>query len=70
MAQPDSLRIPLQGVERAMLISSSDPTMLEVQSNLIDAAQAAGVKHVVKLSGIMRSAIQLSVLRACTGMPN
>jgi uncharacterized protein YbjT (DUF2867 family) len=36
-----------------MLISSSDPVMLEVQSGFIDAARAAGVKHVVKLSGIM-----------------
>jgi uncharacterized protein YbjT (DUF2867 family) len=36
-----------------MLISSSDPAMLEVQSNFIEAARKAGVKHVVKLSGIM-----------------
>ena len=36
-----------------MLISSSDPAMLEVQSNFIAAAAKAGVKHVVKLSGIM-----------------
>ena len=36
-----------------MLISSSDPTMLEVQSTFIDAAKEAGVAHVVKLSGIM-----------------
>jgi len=40
-------------MDRAMLISSSDPTMLEVQSNFIDAAAAAGIEHVVKLSGIM-----------------
>jgi len=36
-----------------MLISSSDPAMLEVQSNFIEAARKAGVKHIVKLSGIM-----------------
>jgi uncharacterized protein YbjT (DUF2867 family) len=36
-----------------MLISSSDATMQEVQSNFIDAARTAGVQHVVKLSGIM-----------------
>src|SRR5207253_5493916 len=40
-------------VERAMLISSSTPDMLEVQSNFIEAAGKAGVRHVVKLSGIM-----------------
>jgi uncharacterized protein YbjT (DUF2867 family) len=44
---------PLRGVERAMLISSSDPVMLDVQSAFVDSARDAGVKHVVKLSGIM-----------------
>jgi uncharacterized protein YbjT (DUF2867 family) len=53
MAHPETLSAPLRGVERAMLISSSDPAMLEVQSNFIDAAKKAGVKHVVKLSGII-----------------
>jgi len=53
MARPESLSTALRGVDRAMLISSSDSAMLEVQSNFIDAAQKAGVKHVVKLSGIM-----------------
>ncbi len=53
MARPETLAGALRGVDRAMLISSSDPVMLEVQSNLIEAARKAGVKHVVKLSGIM-----------------
>src|SRR5256886_1388578 len=53
MARPETLTGPLRGVERAMLISSSDPAMLEVQSNFIEAARKAGVKHVVKLSGII-----------------
>ena len=53
MARPDSLTDALRGVERAMLISSSDPTMLETQSSFIDAARKAVVKHVVKLSGII-----------------
>ena len=53
MARPDSLATALRGVERAMLISSSDPTMLDVQSSFIEAARKAGVKHVVKLSGII-----------------
>jgi uncharacterized protein YbjT (DUF2867 family) len=53
MAHPETLAEPLRGVERAMLISSSDPAMLEVQSNFIEAARKAGVRHVVKLSGIM-----------------
>src|SRR5258707_6678421 len=53
MARPETLIPALRGVERAMLISSSDPMMLDVQSNFIAAAREAGVKHVVKLSGIM-----------------
>ena len=53
MARPATLDPALRDVDRAMLISSADPTMLEVQSNFIDAAATAGVKHVVKLSGII-----------------
>jgi uncharacterized protein YbjT (DUF2867 family) len=53
MARPETLSAALRGVDRAMLISSSDPMMLEVQSNFIEAARKAGVKHVVKLSGII-----------------
>jgi len=53
MAHPATLSEALRDVDRAMLISSADPTMLEVQSNFIDAAAAAGIEHVVKLSGIM-----------------
>src|SRR5207302_1706612 len=53
MARPETLSEALRGVERAMLISSSDHAMLEVQSNFIEAARKAGVKHIVKLSGIM-----------------
>ena len=53
LEHPETLDGPLHGVERAMLISSSDARMLEVQSNFIEAARKAGVKHIVKLSGIM-----------------
>jgi uncharacterized protein YbjT (DUF2867 family) len=53
MARSETLVAALRDVDRAMLISSSDPVMMDVQSNFINAAKAAGVKHVVKLSGIM-----------------
>ncbi len=53
MSRPETLAAALRGVDRAMLISSSDPAMLEVQSSFIDAAKRAGVRHVVKLSGII-----------------
>ncbi len=53
MTRPETLTMALRGIDRAMLISSSDPMMLEVQSNFIEEARKVGVKHVVKLSGIM-----------------
>ncbi len=53
MALPESLTEALRGVERAILISTSDQTMVETQSSFIDAARKAGVQHVVKLSGII-----------------
>lgn len=53
MARPETLARALEGIDRAMLISSSAPDMFEVQAGFIDAARKAGVKHVVKLSGIM-----------------
>jgi uncharacterized protein YbjT (DUF2867 family) len=51
LARPETLAGALRGIERAMLISSSAPDMLDVQSNFIAAAAQAGVRHVVKLSG-------------------
>ncbi|MGB8547110.1 MAG: SDR family oxidoreductase [Xanthobacteraceae bacterium] len=53
MAKPETLPAALAGVDRAMLNSSADPAMVEVQSNFIAAAAKAGVRHVVNLSGIM-----------------
>jgi uncharacterized protein YbjT (DUF2867 family) len=53
MALPDSLLPALRGVDRAMLISSSDAAMRDVQCSFIDAAALAGIPHVVKLSGII-----------------
>lgn len=41
MAHPETLVTALRGIDRAMLISSSDPAMLDVQSNFIDAARQA-----------------------------
>jgi len=52
MARPETLAPALRGIDRAILISSATPDMQEVQTNFIDAARGAGVKHVVKLSGI------------------
>jgi len=53
LLRPETLYGPLTGVAKAVLISSSAPDMVEVQSSFIEAAKRAGVKHIVKLSGIM-----------------
>ncbi len=53
MSQPETLREPLRGVDRAMLISSADPRKAEVQLNFVAAAREAGVANVVKPSGII-----------------
>ena len=53
LANAASLGPALEGVDRAMLISSSDAAMRDVQCAFIDAAASAGVPHVVKLSGII-----------------
>jgi len=67
MARPETLIPALRGVERAMLISSSDPMMLDVQSNFIACRpQGPRVKHVVKLSGFQcRSSILHFGLPGC-----
>ena len=53
LAKPETLMPALRGVTRAMLISSSDPAMRDVQCAFVDAAKKERVSHVVKLSGII-----------------
>jgi len=51
MLRPSTLRAALDGVRRALMISSSDERMVETQCTFVDAARAAGVGHIVKFSG-------------------
>ena len=51
MLLPDSLGAALDGVDRALMISSAEPAMLETQCRFVDAAKRAGVRHIVKFSG-------------------
>jgi uncharacterized protein YbjT (DUF2867 family) len=51
MARPATLGRALEGVTTVMLISSADERMAETQCNFVDAAKAAGVTRIVKLSG-------------------
>lgn len=52
LGKPDSLDRALEGVEKALLLSSPDPKQVELQGNFIQAAKRAGVKHVVKFSAM------------------
>ena len=54
-ARPETLEPALEGVERVFLASSQDPRQAELQGNVVEAAARAGVKRIVKLSGIAAS---------------
>jgi uncharacterized protein YbjT (DUF2867 family) len=51
MLRTETLDTVLDGVDRALMISSAGPEMLDTQCRFIDAAKKAGVRHVVKFSG-------------------
>jgi uncharacterized protein YbjT (DUF2867 family) len=51
MLDPDSLKGVFKGIEKALLISSSDEKMPDAQKNFIDQAKAAGLPHLIKYSG-------------------
>src|SRR5258708_15236452 len=49
MARPETLAAALRDVDRAMLISSSAPDIVEAQSNFSDAAEKDNLKHLVQM---------------------
>jgi uncharacterized protein YbjT (DUF2867 family) len=52
MSKRSSLGPALGGVDRALMISAPLMDMVETQSAFIEAAKAAGVRHVIKFSGL------------------
>ena len=52
MSRAETLTEALSGVDRVLLISSADQQMVEAQCTFIDAAKKAGVRHIVKFSGL------------------
>jgi uncharacterized protein YbjT (DUF2867 family) len=52
MLRPETLTQALSGVDRVLLISSSDQHMVETQTAFIDAAKSSSVQHIVKFSGL------------------
>ncbi len=52
LAEPSTLARAFSGVDRVFLSSALDPSQVELQANAVEAARNAGVRHVVKLSGL------------------
>jgi uncharacterized protein YbjT (DUF2867 family) len=48
----ENLSAALDGVDRALMISTAGVQMMDTQCTFIEAAKSAGVKHIVKISGI------------------
>jgi uncharacterized protein YbjT (DUF2867 family) len=55
LADGCSLARAMEGVERLFLVSGQDLRQAELQGNAVDAAAKAGVRHIVKVSGIAPS---------------
>jgi uncharacterized protein YbjT (DUF2867 family) len=51
MAVKETLKAALEGVERALMISSANDRMVDTQCTFIDACKQAGVHQVIKFSG-------------------
>jgi uncharacterized protein YbjT (DUF2867 family) len=51
LADPGSLTVALTGIEQVFLLSTNAPEQVELQGNLITAAKATGVSHILKVSG-------------------
>ena len=52
MSRRNTLGPALDGVDRVLMISAPSMDMVETQSTFVDAAKAAGVRHVIKFSGL------------------
>src|SRR6266699_6361251 len=52
MSKRSTLGPALDGVDRALMISAPVMDMVETQSAFIDDSKAAGVRHVIKFSGL------------------
>lgn len=52
MSRPATLARALEGVDRALMISAPSMDLVETQGSFIDAAKVAGVRHVIKFSGL------------------
>jgi uncharacterized protein YbjT (DUF2867 family) len=49
-AEPDTLKAALDGADKLFVVSPPRPNLEELETNVVDAAKDAGIKHFVKLS--------------------
>jgi uncharacterized protein YbjT (DUF2867 family) len=52
MAQPESLRVALQGIDHVYVLSPVSPQLANMEGNLVNEAKQAGVQHIVKHSAL------------------
>jgi uncharacterized protein YbjT (DUF2867 family) len=52
LGSPETLDAALDAVEQAFLLTPADPRQPEWEKNFVEAAERAGVRHVVKLSAL------------------
>lgn len=50
--KPETVQAAFQGVDKVFLLTPLLPNMVELSANLVEAAKKAGVKHIVKSSGM------------------
>lgn len=64
MTKAETLSEAFEGVDKILMISSSTPDMVETQSQFIDAAKKAGIKHIIKFSGLSAADVNSTFLFA------
>jgi len=52
LSKPETLGPALKGIDQVMLLLGSTPNQVELESNLVEAAKKAGIRHIVKLSAM------------------
>jgi uncharacterized protein YbjT (DUF2867 family) len=50
--KPETVQAAFEGVDKVFLLTPLVPNMVELSANLVEAAKNAGVKHIVKSSGM------------------
>jgi uncharacterized protein YbjT (DUF2867 family) len=50
--KPETIEAAFQGVDKVFLLTPLVPNMVELSANLVEAAKKAGVKHIIKSSGM------------------